>query len=312
MALPVFFLFLVVEHTQVRCVARLTDALLCHGLQHGATRLVPVGAVPIAAVGRLAEDFGKVVAYFFRLHVEGAETFDARRVDEVAVPVYGVHFREGGGVHAFVVYRRYFARAGVGVGQDGVDEGRLAYARIARKEGDASLELLLQCVNALACEGRYLVAGVADGGVEVYQCVQVAQVVFLIGIRFVEYKVYGDAVGFGRGEETVDEGGRRFGIVDGNYQHALVEVGCQDMRLLGQVRGTADDVVLAVFYLADEGGACGVENDVHAVAHGYGIGAAYAFQAEITFYLALYALSLVGLDKVPAAGVFDYEALQNS
>ena len=271
-----------------------------------------MGTVAVTAMGRLPENFGEIMPDFFGFHVEGAEALDARRVDEVAGSAYGIHFGESGGVHALVVYGRDFARAGSGVGQDGVDESRLAYARIARKEGDASFKLLLQRVNALAGEGRYFVAGIADGGVEVYQCVQVAQVVFLIGIRFVEYKMYGDAVGFGRGEETVDEGGRRFGIVDGNYQHALVEVGRQDVRLLGQVRGTADDVVLAVFYLADEGGACRVENDLHAVAHGYGIGAAYAFQAKITFYFALYALSLVGLDKVPATGVFDYEALQNS
>ena len=77
------------------------------------------------------------------------------------------------------------------------------------------------------------------------------------------------------------------------------------MRLLRQVRGAADDVVLAVLDFGDEGGAFFVLDNLHEVAHSHRIGAADAFQAEVAFYLAFDALAFVGLDEVPAACIFD-------
>ena len=132
------------------------------------------------------------------------------------------------------------------------------------------------------------------------------EIVKLIGgvaVDLVEHEGDGYAVGFGRGEEAVDEGGGGLGIVDRDDQDALVEIGRYDMRLLGEVGGTADDVVPAVFNLGNEGGAFGVGGDGDTVANGYGVGAADALESEITLDFAFYFLTAVGLDHVPAAGV---------
>ena len=308
-ACPILAFFLILEHAEVRLVARLADVVFFDSAAYGTTRLVAVGTVAVAAIGRGFEYFGKIVADLFFLHVEGAEALDARRVDEVAAAFEGKHFGEGGGVHALVVGGGDFACACCGFGQNGVEEGGLAHARIARQEGDAAAQFGLEEVDACALRGRYLEAGVADGGVEVDEAVQVVEVVFIVSIYLVEDELHGDAVGFGRGEEAVDEGGRRFGIVDGDDEHALVEVGSDDVRLLRQVGRPSDDVVLAVFDFADEGGTFLVENDLHVVAHSYRVGAADTLQAEVPFDFAFDTPSVFCLDEIPAACVLDDEPL---
>ena len=222
--------------------------------------------------------------------------------------VYGIHLGESCGVHALVVRLGDFARPCFRAGQEGVDKGGFAHARIARKEGDGSAKFCLYLRKTLALGRRNFEAGIADGGVEVDEAVQIAQVVFIVEVGLVEEQDGGDAVGFGRGQEAVDEGGRSLRIVDGDDEHALVEVGGDDVRLLREVGRAADDVVLAVLYLGDKGRAFPVFNDVDTVAHGHGVGAADAFQAEVPLYLALHVASFVRANQVPAAGVFDYEA----
>ena len=247
--------------------------------------------------------------YLLFLHVESAETFDTRCVNEVASAFESEHLGEGSGVHAFVVGGGYLARAGCGVGQDGVDEGGLANARVTGQKGDAAAQLSLEEVNADTLCGRDLEAGIADGGIEVDEAVEVVEVVGIVGVYLVEDELDGDAIGFGRGEEAVDERGRRFGVVDGYDEHALVEVGRDDVRLLREVRGTADDVVAPVFDFADEGGAFLIEQDVYVVAHRHGVGAANTLQAEVAFDFALDTASVFGADEVPAACVLDDETL---
>ena len=306
---PVFTLFLVFQHAEVGGVARLADAVLLHGFQHGAARFVPVRAVAVAAIGRSFKYLREVMSDFFPLHVEGAEALDARCVDEVAAGVvHGIHLGEGGGVHALVVSLRDFPRPCLRAGQDGVDEGGFSHARVAGEERDASAKLCLHLVEPLALRRRNFEAGIADGGVEVYQAVQVTPVILVVQVRFVEEEQDGDAVGFGCSQETVDEGGGCFRMVHGDHQHALVQVGRDDVRLLREVGGAPDDVVFPVLDFGDEGCPFPVFDDAYTVAHGHGVGAADAFQAEVAFHLALHVAPVVRADDVPAAGILDYEA----
>ena len=64
-------------------VATLGDEVLVEGFEYGATWLVGVRAVAKAAVFRDTEYFGEIVRYFVELHIDHAETFDARSVDEL-------------------------------------------------------------------------------------------------------------------------------------------------------------------------------------------------------------------------------------
>ena len=49
------------------------------------------------------------------------------------------------------------------------------------------------------------------------------------------------------------------------------------MRLFGKVRGAPDDIVLAVFYLTDEGGSFIVDNDLYIISYSNGIGTPNTF-----------------------------------
>ena len=73
---------LVVAHGEVGLVATLGDVVVFEGFEDGTTGFVGVGAVGEAAVFCKAEDLGEVAGEFFGGHVEGAEAFDARGVDE--------------------------------------------------------------------------------------------------------------------------------------------------------------------------------------------------------------------------------------
>ena len=121
MGLPVFFFIFVFHHGEVGLIAALGDVVVFEGLEDGAAGFVGVGAVGETAVFREAEDLGEVAGEFLGGHVEGAEAFDSRSVDEppfdrlrdrprlVSLPNHRnrirnpYHFTEGGGVLAEVV-----------------------------------------------------------------------------------------------------------------------------------------------------------------------------------------------------------------
>ena len=79
--------------------------MVLYGFAYGASRLVPMGAVPVFAMCREFENFFEVMSYLFIFHVESAETFDARCVDDISVAFYGEHLGKGCGMHSFVVSR---------------------------------------------------------------------------------------------------------------------------------------------------------------------------------------------------------------
>lgn len=167
------------------------------------------------------------------------------------------------------------------------------------------MQLVAQGIDTLFMKGRDAVAGIADGGVEGDEALQVVLLVGIVAVGLVEDEQGRHTIGFGRSQKAVDEGGGGLGVVHGDEQQALVQVRGQDMALLGEVGGTADDVILALFDFVDEGCALRIADDLYAVAHGYGVGTADAFQPEVTLHFALHAAPVVGLDQVPAAGILD-------
>ena len=66
------------------------------------------------------------------VEVDGAETLDARGVDEVSPLRQRVHLGEGGRVHALVVGGRYGTDSDFDTGQDAADDGRFPHPRVAR------------------------------------------------------------------------------------------------------------------------------------------------------------------------------------
>ena len=78
----VFGLVLVAQHIQIRLVARRRQAVLLKRLQHGAARLVRMGAVAKAAVGRELEYVTEIMRQLLRLNIKRAEALYPRNVDE--------------------------------------------------------------------------------------------------------------------------------------------------------------------------------------------------------------------------------------
>ena len=137
-------------------------------------------------------------------------------------------------------------------------------------------------------------------------------------VGLVENQHHGDAIGLGRGQETVDEGSGGLRIIDGDDKKHLVYIGRQDMALLREIRRFADDVVAAVFNLGDEDSTrrallgCRRNGPVRrwrkrqtdAVTHSHRIGAADALQPEFSFDLAVDGIAVVGKDGIPRPCVF--------
>lgn len=74
-----------------------------------------VGAITKLAIACEMEDVAEITREFFGFDIECAETFDARRIDEIAPLGQSEHFAEGGGVHARVVCVADLGRLEIGM-----------------------------------------------------------------------------------------------------------------------------------------------------------------------------------------------------
>ena len=132
---------------------------------------------------------------------------------------------------------------------------------------------------------------------------------FIEQVALIKYKYHGHAIGLGGSQETVDEGGRCLGLADGDDQQSLIDVGCKDMTLLGEVNAFADDVVLTVLNLRNKTSPTPARRewslDGHAVTHGYRISAANAPQTEISLDFTIKQLAIVTKDGVPASCILN-------
>ena len=302
----VFFFVLVVEHAEIRLVSAFRYVVLFHGAEHGTPWLMAVGAVAETAVVREVEYLLEIACQFFRLDVECSEPLYSRRVNDISAARQFEHLAESGGVHAGVVCVADFRCAQVHAGQYAVYQCRLAYAAVAAQHGNLVFEQIAQAVDTAACGRRYGPALVSYVVVERHHQLLIPQ--FVVGqyVAFVEHQHHRYAVCLGRGEKAVNESGGGLRLVHRDHEKCHVHVGCDDVALLRQVWRFAYDVVPAVVYRRDKGRAFRICHYVNPVAHGHRVGAADAFQSEVSFYLAVYQPSVVCLYCVPTACVLDY------
>ena len=297
----------VVEDVEVGGVAGLGDVVAFKGGEDGAAGLVGVGAVVEAAVARDGEEFGEVVCYFILVEIDGAEAADARGVDDLTAGGEVEQLAEGGGVHAGVVHGRDFGGAQIEPWDEAVDQCGFANAGVARHQSDFAVEHGLQLVHADAFGGGYGHGFVADALVEILHAVEQFAVVLIEDVDLVDGQDGRHVVGFGGGEKAVDKGGGGGGVRQGHDQESLVDVGSDDVRLLRQVAGAADDVVATRHDGSDERSAIvGRKTDFHAVAHSHGVGGADAFDAEVTLDFAIHFAAAIEADHVVRTGVSDY------
>ena len=251
------------------------------------------------------EYFLEIAGQLLPLHIKGAETLDTWRIYQVTTPWHFQHLTECSGVGTCVVR---FANGGclqVGTRYQAVDERALPHSTIAAQQIDLSPGHREQFFNAHARSGGKLQALVAHLPIERQHHLLVAFLLRSKDVGLVECQHHGHTISLGASQKAVYESGGSLRIVDGDYQNGLVNVSRKDMALLGKVRRLAYDIIASILYLADKGRSLLVGNQLHPVTHSHRIGAADALQAEVTFYLALYQLALVGLDGIPTARILD-------
>jgi hypothetical protein len=105
-----------------------------------------VGAITIFAVGRNFEYFRKIVSDLFFLHIECAEAFDARSVDNITVSFYGKHLGESGGMHSLIVISGDFAGFCFNSRQYSIDKSRFPYSRMSGEKSNLTFERLFDFV----------------------------------------------------------------------------------------------------------------------------------------------------------------------
>ena len=142
---------------------------------------------------------------------------------------------------------------------------------------------------------------IADSLIEGDEHLLVMGLVGIEQIGLIEDQNDGHAIGFCRGQETVDEGGGGLGTAHGDDEQCLVDIGSDDVALLGEIDALADDVVTAVVDVDDPTFVI----DRHTVADGHRVRAPYAFDTEITLYLTIKKLAIVRKDGVPASSVLN-------
>ena len=104
---PILPLLLILQHIQIRSITRLTNKMSLHCLTHRTSRLMPMCTVTIFTISGNLEYFREIMPDFFLLHIECAESFDSRCIDNISIPIYGEHFRKSSRMHTFVVIGRY-------------------------------------------------------------------------------------------------------------------------------------------------------------------------------------------------------------
>lgn len=281
--------------------------MVLDSLEHGATWLVGVSAIAETAVAREAEYLLEIPGELLGFDVECAKTFDSRGVDDIPTGGQGQHLTERGGVHTRVVGIGDLGSAEIGIGQETVDEGRFPHSTITAQHGDLTLEQLHHCFNTIASLCRDGATFISHRLVEINHHVEIAQFVVIEDVHLIKYKDNRYAICLGRGKKAIDEGCGGLGIIDRDHQHCLIDIGGNDMTLLGEIRRLTDDIVAAVGYLSDKCSALVVGHKSYMVTHSHGVGAADALEAEVALYLTIDKLAtVVGLDGVPASCITNY------
>ncbi len=294
-SLSVFVTILVFKHTEIALVSTRCDVVVLDGGQNGASRFMGMGAVAEPATFRKLENLLEVAGQLLRFHVKRSEPLYSRRVYQVAAFGQFQHFAERSGVHARVVGVADFRRPQVGVGQNPVDQGRLAHAAVATEQRYLVLQQGDELPYALSCGGGDFMTRIADGLIERHHHAFVMQFVLRQQVGLVENEDNRHAIGLGRSQKTVNKDGACLRMVDRHEEESLVDIRSKDMTLFAQVLRFADNIVAAVFNRRDESRSFLVCNKFNPVTYGDRVGAPDSLQAKVTLYFAFYHLPVVGL-----------------
>ena len=132
------------------------------------------------------------------------------------------------------------------------------------------------------------------------------QLVISKQVYLVKYKERAHAIGFACGQETIDESGGGDRMIDRDNQCRLVDISRENMALLAEISGATDDIIAALFYLANPMCTILLSFNLHEVAYRNRIGTTDTTDAEIAFYTAFHIRTIVQSDDVRATRWFNY------
>ena len=196
--------------------------------------------------------------------------------------MYGEYLGEGSGVASFEAPVGDVAHLEGESGAKGVEEGTFAHAAVAGEEDGLAGDKLLHLVEPRTFEGRNLINGVSCGGIDALHLVVYLPKLFVVKVHLVEEDAGGDVVGLSGDQQAVDETRGGAWEAEGGHDAQQIDVGGDDVRLLGELGGAADDVVLAVGDIVDDAGAVVLQLEEDMVAHGHGVCLLVAPQAIVT------------------------------
>lgn len=266
-------------------------------------------AVVEAARGGLFKNFGEVVGDEGGVVFEEAEFANAGSVNDETALREGMHLGEGGGVGSFEMGIGDGSGFEAEAGDEGVDEGGFADTAVAGKKGCFALQEIQKIFERWQDVSRNGVACIPDGSIEAGELKDVLIDPVVIKVGFVKDDSCGDGIGFGRGQEAVNESGGSARHNRGGDNEGEVEVGSEDVGLLGKVDGFADDVIFAgQDFLDPSGGDAGGGFEQDPVAHHHGVGGVNRFEFEAAFDFAGKDF-FTGKHVIVAACGFDNDAL---
>ena len=171
----------------------------------------------------------------------------------------------------------YLCGSQVGIRQYLIDERWLPHSTIATQQRHLTMQHGNQLVYALSCNGRDGNALIADGIVKRHHHLLNMQFLFIQQITLVEHQYHGYSIRLGRSQEAVDKRSGSLGIIHRYHQECLIDIGGNDMALLGEIRWLTDNIITAFINGSDESRALCVHRNIDMVTHSNGIGAADAF-----------------------------------
>ena len=142
--------FIPFQHMDVILIPAWRDVVGLIGGEHGAIRLVHVRAVMVFTALPEREDLREIVADLVPFHVDEAKSTDARRVNQVAPEVQGMHFSEGGRMPSLPMRVRDFARFELQARLKRIGQCALPHPGVAREKGDLVLQEGLEFGKPLA------------------------------------------------------------------------------------------------------------------------------------------------------------------
>ena len=246
-----------------------------------------MGARGESAAGAFPQHFREVAGNLLLLHIYQPKAPNPRRINDIAPGSQRIHLVQRRGMLPLQVCGGNSSNLGIQRRVQRLDEGRFPHAGLSGKQVHLPLAGLANGIDPLpAYHGSFddRIAGSLVNGMEAGEPLRIQ---LPVHVHFGQDDGSGNTVERTSDQDAVQERQLHLREIERHHQVGPVHVGGNDVRLAGQVGGTADNIVPARENLRDNGGRFRVEPGVAGVhfipdhiSHGDGIGDHTLLQAD--------------------------------